>query len=249
MIIEKGYILLARNILESEISKKPPHFREIWIWLLQKANHAPRNIKGTLINRGQLLASRPQIIEALSWETGKYTLTDVQCAFRFLIKRKMIETNKSTRTMIVTICNYDDYQTPANYQVHNQSINKPQSVHNQFVKSPDDKQKQKNYKNYNNSKMCVFKENTHTFFRIDVEKLFSERETVLGKQANMGAVTKFYDNYNIKGWMNDGKPIEDLIPFVDQWINTDDEKRPKVKRMVIKLPERYKTIKESTNDF
>jgi hypothetical protein len=65
----------------------------------------------------------------------------------------------------------------------------------------------------------------------------------------MGAVTKFYDNYNIKGWMNDGKPIEDLIPFVDQWINTDDEKRPKVKQMVIKLPERYKTIKESTNDF
>jgi hypothetical protein len=93
----------------------------------------------------------------------------------------------------------------------------------------------------------VCKQNTHTFSKIDIEKLFVNREIELGKKANPGAATKFYDNYNIKGWMNEGKPIVDLTSLVERWINTDDEKRKKP--MIVRIGEKYKNKPESINDF
>lgn len=130
-MINGGYILQPRKFDESEISNCPPHVREIWFYLLRKAFFKD----GEKLKRGQLLTSYRQIINDLSWKVGyrteKYKKHHCETAMKLLTKLQMIQTTKTTRGLIVTICNYDYYQNSKNYETdngnHNKTTTKPQS--------------------------------------------------------------------------------------------------------------------------
>lgn len=123
-MIKGGYILQPRKIDESEVSKCPPHVREIWLYLLRKAFYKD----GNKLKRGQLLTSYSQIINDLSWKIGyrteRYKKHHCGTAMKLLTKLGMIATTKTTRGMIVTILNYDYYQDPNNYETNNETNNK-----------------------------------------------------------------------------------------------------------------------------
>lgn len=119
--IKGGYYIKARCIRESEIAKAPPHVREIWDWLFGEANHKDyKNLK-----RGQVFTSYKEILNALSWFVGyrkmSYTKSQCETAMKWLTKRVMVTTTKTTRGMIVTICNYSYYQDPKNYENHTET--------------------------------------------------------------------------------------------------------------------------------
>ena len=132
-MIKGGYILQPRKIDESLISTCPPHVREIWLYLLRKANHEDSKKK---LQRGQLLVEYSQIISDLSWKVGyrteSYKKHHCETAMKLLKKLHMITTTKTTRGMIVTISNYEYYQNPKNYESRNETYNettmKPQST-------------------------------------------------------------------------------------------------------------------------
>ena len=149
MKIKGGYILQPRIIDESETSRFPPHVREIWLYLLRKANHEDRIVHGTLIKRGQLKTSYKDILEDLSWFVGyrkeSYKKHHCETAMKLLTKQQMITTAKTTRGMFVTICKYDHYQNPNNYETDNESDNKT----TRDLQSTDTINK--NYKNSKNS--------------------------------------------------------------------------------------------------
>ena len=42
--IKGGYYIKARQIQDSEIAHSPPHFREIWDWLIKEANHKDKKV-------------------------------------------------------------------------------------------------------------------------------------------------------------------------------------------------------------
>jgi hypothetical protein len=115
-MIKGGYILQPRKIDDSEISNSPPHVREIWMYLIRKANHS----ENKHLKRGQLFTSYSQIIKDLTWFVGyrKETYKKYHCeiAMKVLTRASMITTTKTTRGLIVTICNYDYYQDPKNYE-------------------------------------------------------------------------------------------------------------------------------------
>lgn len=71
--------------------------------------------------------SIPQTIEETAWKVGYRTETltfkQVRGVYDFLTKGNMIVTTKGTRGMVVTICNYDTYQTLSNYEGHNEGHN------------------------------------------------------------------------------------------------------------------------------
>lgn len=125
MYIEGGYYIKARIIMQSEIMRSPPYVREVWDWLLMKANHAEGRSSGRTINRGQLFTSLDDIREGLAWYVGyrktTYTKDHMKKAMKALKKASMITTSVSTRGLLITICNYDKYQTPANYESTNES--------------------------------------------------------------------------------------------------------------------------------
>lgn len=115
MTIEGGYYIKARCIQNSEIAIAPPYVREIWDWLLKEANHTDKgNIK-----RGQVVRTFNDIREGLKWMIGyrkeKYTKRQCEYAMKFLRDKKMIETIKTTRGLIITICKYEFYQDHGNY--------------------------------------------------------------------------------------------------------------------------------------
>lgn len=115
-----GYYIKARRIQESKISTQPPYVREIWDWLLKEANHTETKINGKIIERGQLVRTFKDIQKGLCWMIGyrKMSYKKWQCekSMKFLREQGMVVTMKTTRGILVTICNYDHYQTPKNYE-------------------------------------------------------------------------------------------------------------------------------------
>jgi hypothetical protein len=115
-MIKGGYILQPRIIDESEAMNFNPTTREVWQFLLRKANHKDNG----KFKRGQCFLSLKSIQDGLSWYVGyrkmTYSKPQLTKAIRRLNEGNMIETTKEIRGMYITICNYDYYQDPKNYE-------------------------------------------------------------------------------------------------------------------------------------
>ena len=120
--IKGGYVLKPHCERESEIAHALPYIREIWNWLIMEANHSDKKSNGRIIKRGQCVRSYKNIQEGLSWNAGfcvgKYKKWQCENAMKWLKKRQMITTEQTTRGFIITICNYNFYQTPNHYDCH-----------------------------------------------------------------------------------------------------------------------------------
>jgi len=114
--INGGYIMISRAVMDSDVYASPPHVRVIWLHLLLKATHkANKNFE-----RGQCLVTLGGISEDLSWRRGfareKFSKSKCEFSLKWLTKNGMITKRKTTRGLIITICNYDRYQDPRNYE-------------------------------------------------------------------------------------------------------------------------------------
>ena len=152
MKIEGGYYIKARKIQESEIMKKPPYMRDIWDYLMREANHKTKTIYGRTIKRGQLFRNFTNIIKDLSWNVGyrKETYSKWQCekTMKYLRQRGMILTTRTTRGLLITICNYEFYQNPKNYESNSKQTTKatreqltPDSINKNGLKNEKKKKK------------------------------------------------------------------------------------------------------------
>ena len=114
--IDGGFYLKARKVQGSWIAKAPPHVREIWDFILLKANYKDCGD----VKRGQLLTTYRDIQEGLAWFVGyrKETYKKHHCeiAMKALTRERMIATAKTTRGLVITVLNYDKYQNPKNYE-------------------------------------------------------------------------------------------------------------------------------------
>ncbi|RXQ89487.1 hypothetical protein EO244_14060 [Ancylomarina salipaludis] len=110
----EGWVKFSRKFYSSEIANKPPHFREIFVWLVVNANHKAARSSGRIINRGQKFTSYQEIQDALRWFVGarkvRYKKHQIEAAMKWLRNQGMVATLKTTRGIIVTIVNYDLYQ-------------------------------------------------------------------------------------------------------------------------------------------
>ncbi len=120
-MIKGGFYIKARCISESAIATAPPHFREVWDYLLRTANFKDKQH----LKRGQLVTSAPRIREELHWLCGArkemYNKVLIENAMKWLRSREMITTAKTVGGVIVTVCNYDVYQNKENYESRTES--------------------------------------------------------------------------------------------------------------------------------
>jgi hypothetical protein len=123
--IRGGYYLKARCIEGSKIAHAPPHARELFDYFLRKAFWRD----GDQLRRGQLLTSYKAIQDDLRWYVGnrpeRYKRHHIETAVKLLTKAEAITTAKTTRGMIVTVCNYDLYQAWDSYENHSEPDLKP----------------------------------------------------------------------------------------------------------------------------
>lgn len=103
-----GATLWARQTIDSEIFfYKPDKWFKMWFYIVNKVNHKDTNLfkRGTnLITYGEIMSST------------KATKNQVDKLIRFLKKTEMATTRKTTRGMVITICNYDKYQNIETYK-------------------------------------------------------------------------------------------------------------------------------------
>lgn len=145
-MIKGGYYIKARCIQESEIAHAPPHAREIWDWILLQANHKDT----ATCKRGQCIRTYKDIQEGLSWFIGyrkmKYKKHQCENALKWLRKATMITTTKTTRGIVITVCNYDKFQDPKNYECYTKADTKatiklqpPDTINKNDKKEKNDK--------------------------------------------------------------------------------------------------------------
>jgi hypothetical protein len=112
-MMERGYICLNRGALHHEFFRRKEHSEfEAWVWLLTEASWKPRTRRvGDFfveLQRGQLAASVRHLATIWKWSAGK-----VQRFIGRLKFETMIDVKNDTGISVITICNYDKYQTGA----------------------------------------------------------------------------------------------------------------------------------------
>jgi len=114
MPIRGGYILFARRFIEL-LADMPLLDRTLWVWLYCKANH--KDYAG--LARGELVTTIDEMRDAMSYRSGyrmiKPSIMDVRRALGRYCGSNMVVTRKTTRGLVITICDFDLYQNPANY--------------------------------------------------------------------------------------------------------------------------------------
>ena len=219
--IKGGYILQPRAIDDAWIAKSPPHIREIWLYLLRKANHA--DCPKYKLKRGQLRTSYREIIDDLSWTVGyrkeSYKRTNCETAMRALTREGMITTAKSTRGMVITICKYDFYQNPKNYEVDTEVDDE---VDNENInESTRYTRRIKNDKNDKNNTPIFSKEKTIAtpvkILHVDVEEVYKKYPTkCLIRGASTGKGAK--DKTKIKALLKQYSKNE-LLETIELYVN------------------------------
>ncbi len=119
-MIAKGYILLARKLLKSNIMDKPPLHFKLWCWMLMQAQY--RDDKK--LQKGQFITSIGAMREAMAYKSGYRketpTVKQIRGAYGGLLEGTMIGTTKVTGGMLITILNYKEYQDMKNYGGHDE---------------------------------------------------------------------------------------------------------------------------------
>ena len=146
-----GWIKLHRKFTEWEWyqNSKMVH---LFIHLLVTANHTDKTWQGIHIKRGQLLTG----IKSLNKDT-KISIQSLRTCLSKLKITQEITIKPTNKYSIITICNYEDYQSiidEANNQTNKQLTNKQQTTNKQLTTT----KKVKKEKNDNNEKINTWQD-------------------------------------------------------------------------------------------
>ncbi len=247
-MIKGGYYIKARCIQDSEIAIAPPHIRETWDWLLNKANHKDKKYAGFLVQRGQLFRTYYEIREGLSWMVGwrkmMYSENQTKRAMKYLRSRGMIDTTKAPRGMIITICNYNTFQDPKNYErTHEDAKESTEPVP---TNAPAINKNDKNVKKKNNiySKEIIEYLNTkaNTSFKYNIDKTKNIINARVKEGFSLEDFKKVID-IKVKDWLHDEKFNKYLRPitlFSNKFESYLAEANTKsIKEQPLKIPWKY----------
>lgn len=116
--ISGGYILYARQFV-ALLEDTPLLDRAIWTWLNCRANHRAGGTRGRM-RRGQLVTTLDDIAGAMRWRRGYVVKRPgrhmIRRALARLAGRRLIVTRRTTRGLVITLCDYETYQDPACYE-------------------------------------------------------------------------------------------------------------------------------------
>jgi hypothetical protein len=147
-----GFIKLYRKLLENPIMKQP-ELLQLWIYCLLKANHEPDKI---IFNNSEIIIARGQFL------TGRFILAkdlkqnpkSTYNRLRLLKKLDFLDIKTSNKYSIVTIVNYDLYQTAViikDNKMDNQRTTKGQQTGHKQEDIKNDKNDKKVLNTYSDS--------------------------------------------------------------------------------------------------
>ena len=145
--MHNGWIKLHRKFLSWEWYQDANTAR-LFIHLLIKSNHKDKKWKGHLIRKGQVLTGRKMLAKELD-----ISEQNVRTSIRRLISTNEITIKPTNQFSIITICNYENYQSgeiESNQQTNqpaNQRLTSNQPATNQQLTTTKNVKNDKNEKN------------------------------------------------------------------------------------------------------
>ena len=132
--MNEGYIKLHRKIQDSWIWGRRDEWKIAWLWMLMQANwksdwsdKAGRNI---YLRAGEMVAARVYLLKALQKLNANYwTESAVRNFIKQLKKHGMIRTHNDQGLTIISICNYESYNSENSKRV--QATTKTHAKYNQ----------------------------------------------------------------------------------------------------------------------
>lgn len=192
----EGWIKLHREILEWEWYDEPNVFR-LYLHCLLKANHASKEWRGTVIERGSFITS----LQNLSIET-KLSVQQVRTCLKKLTKELTVKS--TTQYTVIQVVKYNEYQDD-NKQTNKRITNEQQTDNNQITTT-------KNDNNNNNEKNKAKPRSVEQVFEYMTEINYPDAKFNSGQ---------FFNHYEANGWMRGraGKqPIKDWRAVVRTWM-------------------------------
>lgn len=208
----EGWITLHRKFLQWEWFDKA-EMVQLFVWLLLNASHTDRKWQGQVVKRGQILTTTPKIMEALNL-SAQQTRT---CIGRLKSTGEITckSTNKYT---IITICNYDRYQSDnfENNRQNNGQTNTP-ATDKQRTNNGHNNNNNVTIKQLNNNNISVCSNSAHTREekeRDEIFKIFFFKNFLLPAYE----VERFYNHYEAQGWdRGNGQKIKNKIAAARNW--------------------------------
>lgn len=145
-----GWISIDRSIQNHWLFKEKRTFSkfEAWIYLLMEANHSKAKVpignQILTVERGQRLTSILTLSDLFNWSRFK-----VKTFLDLLESDGMLEVKTTSKYALITIVNYDFYQSEQGRNQHQNDI-KPTSKQHQSNINPTSKQHQTNTNNNDN---------------------------------------------------------------------------------------------------
>ncbi|HCY9159093.1 TPA: DnaD domain-containing protein [Staphylococcus aureus] len=145
-----GWISIDRSIQNHWLFKEKRTFSkfEAWIYLLMEANHSKAKVpignQIVTVERGQRLTSILTLSDLFNWSRFK-----VKTFLDLLESDGMLEVKTTSKYTLITIVNYDFYQSEQGRNQHQNDI-KPTSNQHQSNINPTSKQHQTNTNNNDN---------------------------------------------------------------------------------------------------
>ncbi|EUZ66476.1 primosome subunit DnaD [Staphylococcus aureus M0481] len=145
-----GWISIDRSIQNHWLFKEKRAFSkfEAWIYLLMEANHSKAKVpignQIVTVERGQRLTSILTLSDLFNWSRFK-----VKTFLDLLESDGMLEVKTTSKYTLITIVNYDFYQSEQGRNQHQNDI-KPTSKQHQSNINPTSKQHQTNTNNNDN---------------------------------------------------------------------------------------------------
>ncbi|HEH1190316.1 TPA: DnaD domain-containing protein [Staphylococcus aureus] len=145
-----GWISIDRSIQNHWLFKEKRTFSkfEAWIYLLMEANHSKAKVpignQIVTVERGQRLTSILTLSDLFNWSRFK-----VKTFLDLLESDGMLEVKTTSKYTLITVVNYDFYQSEQGRNQHQNDI-KPTSKQHQSNINPTSKQHQTNTNNNDN---------------------------------------------------------------------------------------------------
>jgi tRNA splicing endonuclease len=177
------------------------------------ANHKPKKVFGINVKRGQFLTGRKSLAAALKQTEGA-----VYKRLKWLQKNNVIELKSNNKNTIVTICNYEEYQSKVTTE--EQQGNNKVTTKEQQGNTNNNVNNVNNVNNDNNEK----NKRVRTIFQ---KPTIEELKNYIAEKKYSVNAQKFYHHYESNGWMVGKNKMKKWKSAVVKWENSDSNKSNK----------------------
>lgn len=220
----EGWVTLHRKFLQWEWFDIPEMVK-FFIYLLLMAGHSERKYRGIQLQRGEIITSTPTMMK-----DTKLSEQQIRTCIKRLKSTGEITCKSTNKFTIITICNYDRYQSEDlmangqnNGQPNTQTTDKQRTnnglLYDIRIVHNNETIKQLN----NNISLCT--DSAHTREDKERDEIF---KIFFLKNFDRPAyeVERFYNHYEAQGWdRGNGRKITDKIAAARNWEQEEKTKR------------------------